>query len=568
MEPQSLPHFLCHHIGSFPDLHSDMITFNKVETADASDADLVNESLTTGNREAFGRIVGRYQTLICSIAYSGTGSLSQSEDLAQETFIAAWKQLRHLREPHKLRSWLCGIARNITCDALKKQGREPSHEAETLEAAHESPAQDLPPHDLTMNSEEAAILWRSLERIPEIYREPLVLFYREHQSVEAVARSLELSEDAVKQRLSRGRKLLHEQVIAFVEGALERTNPGKVFTVSVLAALPAITISAKAATVGAAAAKGSATAKAAGVMGLLGAVLTPLLVIFGNYASYRMSLDEAHSEEDRGHIKALFRKSLYITFVFSLLLAVPLFLAFRSQNDSSAFWGLLFSQTIVVYFVAIFAIALKSLPARRRYLEGLLASEHADIFPPAAYEYRSRSSFLGLPLVHVRLGDRFDLLRGPVKAWIAIGGGHAVGAIFASGGIAIAPVSFGGIAIGLLPFGGFAMGLIPVGAFSLGAWAFGGMAIGWQAFCGCGLAWKALMGGIGVAHDFAVGGVVHAAQANTALAQQFIDQSLFFRCTQLVADHTVLIMLLWVIPVTLQAWIVKRARGQRTQGRP
>jgi len=43
-----------------------------------------------------------------------------------------------LREPEKLRSWLCRISRNLTCDALRKQGREPSHQAESLEEISES----------------------------------------------------------------------------------------------------------------------------------------------------------------------------------------------------------------------------------------------------------------------------------------------------------------------------------------------------------------------------------------------------------------------------------------------
>ena len=50
------------------------------------DADLVARSLG-GNREAFGQIVARYQGLVCSLAYSATGSLTRSEDVAQETFI-------------------------------------------------------------------------------------------------------------------------------------------------------------------------------------------------------------------------------------------------------------------------------------------------------------------------------------------------------------------------------------------------------------------------------------------------------------------------------------------------
>ena len=76
-----------------------------------SDKDLVAKALA-GDRDAFSHIVSRYQSLICSLAYSATGSLGQSEDLAQETFITAWKRLRHLREPGKLRAWLCGVARN------------------------------------------------------------------------------------------------------------------------------------------------------------------------------------------------------------------------------------------------------------------------------------------------------------------------------------------------------------------------------------------------------------------------------------------------------------------------
>ena len=208
------------------------MTGRMMSVAANNDAELVSASIS-GDRDAFGQIVARYQSLVCSLAYSATGSLSQSEDLAQETFVAAWKQLAGLREPEKLRAWLCGIARNLINNWLRRQGREPSHRAESLEEISESHSPEPLPVEQTISNEEQAILWRSLERIPEIYREPLVLFYREHQSIEAVAQNLELTEDAVKQRLSRGRKMLQEQVLAFVEGALERTNPGKAFTLGV-----------------------------------------------------------------------------------------------------------------------------------------------------------------------------------------------------------------------------------------------------------------------------------------------------------------------------------------------
>src|SRR3954469_21976527 len=139
-----------------------------VKTIDASDLELVTQSLA-GNRDAFGRIVARYQSLLCSLAYSATGSLSQSEDLAQETFLTAWKQLAALREPEKLRSWLCRISRNLTYDELRRQGREPLHKAEPLEEVHETPGLEPLPSDHTISREEEAILWRSIERIPATY---------------------------------------------------------------------------------------------------------------------------------------------------------------------------------------------------------------------------------------------------------------------------------------------------------------------------------------------------------------------------------------------------------------
>ena len=249
-----------------------MINSEAMQTAILSDADLVAESLG-GDREAFGQIVERYQTLISSLAYSATGNLSQSEDLAQETFVTAWKRLAELREPAKLRAWLCGIARFLVSKEFRRQGREPVHAAESLEAVAEwvSPAPATLDH--VISEEEKAILWRSLERIPELYREPLVLYYREHQSIAAVAHSLDLSEDAVKQRLSRGRKLLQEQVLAFIAAALAGTKPDKAFTLGVLGALPLVATTAKAVAT-TAAIKGGSTFKLTTGLALLGAVLT------------------------------------------------------------------------------------------------------------------------------------------------------------------------------------------------------------------------------------------------------------------------------------------------------
>jgi len=205
--------------------------------AELTDADLVAGALQ-GDREAFSLIVVRYQTLVCSLAYNVLGNLGESEDAAQETFIIAWKRLRHLREPSKLRSWLCGIVNHRAHDCLRRERREPARGAEALDTAEDTAAPDALPSERVIGEEEQAILWRALNRVPPIYREPMILFYREHNSVERVAAELELSEDAVKQRLARGRKALHEEVVAFVEETLRQTAPGRAFTENVLSALP------------------------------------------------------------------------------------------------------------------------------------------------------------------------------------------------------------------------------------------------------------------------------------------------------------------------------------------
>ncbi len=242
-----------------------------------NDAQLV-ECTLAGDRAAFTTIVKRYQSLVCSITYNATGSLSLSEDLAQDAFLAAWKQLPELREPARLRSWLCGITRFLVGKEFRRQGREPMHAAETLEEIQEPSSPEASPLVQAVSREEEAILWRALERIPDIYREPLILFYREEKSIERVAAELELSEDAVKQRLSRGRKLLHEEVVAFVEGTLSRTAPGQSFSSAVLAMLPAV----PAATVGVGAVgKGAAMAKS----GSMAAWLAPLAPFLGVFAA-------------------------------------------------------------------------------------------------------------------------------------------------------------------------------------------------------------------------------------------------------------------------------------------
>ena len=88
-----------------------------------NEAELLQASLG-GSREAFGSVVERYQSLICGITYSATGDVGKSEELAQETFIRAWKGLRQLKDVERFRSWLCTIARNVVRTSIKRRRQD------------------------------------------------------------------------------------------------------------------------------------------------------------------------------------------------------------------------------------------------------------------------------------------------------------------------------------------------------------------------------------------------------------------------------------------------------------
>jgi len=177
-----------------------------------------------------------------------------------------------------------------------------------------------------------------------------------------------------------------------------------------------------------------------------------------------------------------------------------------------------------------------------------------------AWEYQSRFELCGLPFVHVRVGGGLAAEGQPVKAWIAVGD-CALGLLFSFGGIAVAPISIGGLAIGLLPFGGCALGLFALGGTSLAMWSFGGLAIGWEAFGGCALAWKAAVGGMAVAHDYALGGIAQAAQANNEAAAASARDHWFFSTAQALFRHLAWLNLLWVLPMLWWWSVVHRASG-------
>jgi len=526
----------------------------------ASDAELV-AAVLVGDRRAFQQIVERYQRLLCSLAYSAIGDIAASEDVAQEAFLEAWRRLADLREPAKLRSWLCTIVRFKASRLRRSNRREPVRDAEALDAAAEIPSLEPAAGDTAAQKEELAMMWDALERVPESYREPLILFYREHQSIEHVAVALELSEDTVKQRLSRGRKILQEQVLAAVETALRRTTPGHVFTAGVLALLPKMATPAKAVAIGGAAAKGGVLAKSTA----FATMLASLTGVATAVVTLRANLDQSRTPRER-------RAVVKVTLIFFLSAAAFIVAEYLARGaalrwPAHALALAIGSQALTLIMGISWPLALIVTMRRMRALRSAERRDRPELFRnpidhvgAAAGEYQSATRWLGIPLVHVRFASP-GIDDPPVVAWFAAGD-RAYGLIFAWGGCAIAPISIGAISFGLVTLGsfvagGFAIGTVAIGGIVIGTAAIGVRAAAWVTALG----WHtAQSGGFAMARDAAQGPIAFARHANDAVAHQLLADPHADR------NQTVLLVaiaLASLIPLVWYARSVQQRLGQK-----
>jgi hypothetical protein len=181
----------------------------------------------------------------------------------------------------------------VVNNSLRQEGRTPTarvHEEDEDEAQVETST----PAEHVIDSEERAILLPQLQELPPLYREPMVLFYRQNESVAEVAEVLGISEDAVKQRLSRGRVMLAERVERSLGSVLRTTVPTTAFTLAVMGVLAASTPPASAAAAtgaGAKLAKGSA---------LGGAAVVPLITgAAGMWGLFRFTTQSARTPRER-----------------------------------------------------------------------------------------------------------------------------------------------------------------------------------------------------------------------------------------------------------------------------
>lgn len=252
-----------------------------------------------GDSEAFGMLVERTKNLVASIAVAILRDVELARDVAQDVFLAAWRDLAKLREPASFLPWLRSLTRNRAHHVLRTQARRRRMISETEADELVAALADARPgaREALIANEEACLLAHALEQLPDEAREIVTLFYREGRSVQQVADLLGVSADAAKQRLSRARARLRRAVLERVGEVLERTAPSAAFTTAVMSAL-ALGGPAVAATAGTGL---SLNASAGGLLAKLGALSGPAApglvgalggVFFGFHRLYARAQDE------------------------------------------------------------------------------------------------------------------------------------------------------------------------------------------------------------------------------------------------------------------------------------
>jgi RNA polymerase sigma factor (sigma-70 family) len=305
-----------------------------------STADLVRAA-ATGDRAAFEMLVRQNAAMVTGVAYSRCGDFGLSEDIAQEAFIEAWKNLATIHEPEKFPGWICTIARRRAIDAVR---RDSSTRVESTLGTLTSEIPDhkqLTPEASMSNQQERELVWAMLARLPEAYREPLILFYRCEESTRDVAIALGESEATIRQRLKRGRDMLRTEMTDSIRVTLGATVPKAAFAAMVMASLPSTTYAAGAATASATAAKSSSAFGAAATSAFGGAVFGSLIGIAGGIFGTWMSWKNCEYASQQ---RFILRQSIHFAaglVIFLILLEILVTLRVRGMIPSDTAYATL-----------------------------------------------------------------------------------------------------------------------------------------------------------------------------------------------------------------------------------
>ncbi|THG30346.1 RNA polymerase sigma factor [Glaciibacter flavus] len=163
------------------------------------DAVLV-ERATDGDTAAFEVIIRRHGPLMRSYAYRILRSEADADDVVQDAFYTAWRQLSEIRDPAAVRSWLMRIVSRTAFTHLR---RRPATETDTL--LHLAVATTPDPETAAIRNAQLDALSGALDRLPEDQKQCWLLRELVSLSYTEIAQELHLTPGAVRGKLARAR---------------------------------------------------------------------------------------------------------------------------------------------------------------------------------------------------------------------------------------------------------------------------------------------------------------------------------------------------------------------------
>ena len=174
----------------------------------SDDGKIVTEVLE-GDRNAFGILVRKYQKQVFTLMHRFTNSPSEAADLTQEAFLRAYNRLETFQPGKKFFVWLYTLSLNLARDYSRKSKKYADNLKENIYDPHRETSDQ---ESRLIQKGEAMALLEALYRLPEDFREALILRYREDLSMRDIARVLNLSVSGAKMRIHRGLIKLRELV--------------------------------------------------------------------------------------------------------------------------------------------------------------------------------------------------------------------------------------------------------------------------------------------------------------------------------------------------------------------
>jgi RNA polymerase sigma-70 factor (ECF subfamily) len=175
-----------------------------------------------GDSEAFRLLVERHSRSVYKVAYRVTGNPDDAEDVVQETFLKAYRQLDRFEERATFGTWLHRIAWNCSVDLLRaRPKREQAEEAETLEQLGSTHAtltgSAAPsPERLMASVQVSDRVKEAMGRLSPLERAAFVMRHYEGRSIDEISRALEIRENAAKHSIFRAVRKMRVALEPFV----------------------------------------------------------------------------------------------------------------------------------------------------------------------------------------------------------------------------------------------------------------------------------------------------------------------------------------------------------------